>query len=249
MISGDHHNAITMRVDNSGWAYTSGMRLTFWFLVLAGACWPQGTTPKANPGDYRAKASGAMADYGIEYQVRTVSTGRTSFLTDDYLVIEVAVYPRPDQKARVDPRNFTLSLNGKGRDLLAQTPGIVAASFKYPDWESRPELTATAGVGDRGIILGRRPMTERFPGDPRPRQRRLPQVPAEGAGQPAGALEEDAPDPGAVVQNLSLPEGETDRPVAGYIFFPYRGRLGAIKEVNLRISEPGGGDVLPVRLR
>src|SRR5919106_5151296 len=108
--------------------------------LFASACWPQGTVPKADPGEYRVQATGVLADYGIEYQVRTVSAGRDSFLSEDYLVVEVAVFPKTGSKTKVDLRNFTLRLNDKGGELLAQTPGIVAASFKYPNWDMRPEI-------------------------------------------------------------------------------------------------------------
>jgi hypothetical protein len=225
------------------------LRLVVVNILLGFLCWPQGTDPKPDHRAYRLQASSSAADYGIEYQVRTVSAGRDTFLTEDYLVIEVAVFPKRREKLKIDLRNFTLVLDGKGDELLAQTPGIVAASFKYPDWATQSGVQMAAGVGDRGVILGRPPMTERFPGDPRPSQRRLPRPPAEGSGQVAEAPDAERPDAATLIQTLALPEGVITRPISGYIFFPYRGRLGAIKQVTLNIAEEGSEVPLAVRLR
>ena len=65
-----------------------------------------------------------------------------SFTVDDYLIVEIGLFPKGE--ANVDLRRFTLRMNGKAL-LLTQTPGMVAASLKYPDWNSKPVVTAAAG--------------------------------------------------------------------------------------------------------
>ncbi|MEJ7606462.1 MAG: hypothetical protein WKF37_09370 [Bryobacteraceae bacterium] len=139
---------------------------------------PHGTSVKPQVADYPVHAALQNANIGAEYMVRSFGEPGRLFITEDYLVVEVAIFPSSREPFHIDLRNFNLRLNG--RDLLAsQTPGMVAASLKYPDWSMRPQTTVQAGP----VILGRPRSQPRFPDDNRPRQDRLP----ESAGVPTTA--------------------------------------------------------------
>src|SRR5690606_4286730 len=112
-----------------------------------------------SPEDYPEQLSTADFRAGIEYMVRSFSDEGQSFVIDDYLIVEVGIYPQGE--ANVDVRRFKLRING-GDLRFAQTPGMVAASLKYPSWNRKPALEVAAGP----VILGRRPDVARFPGDP-----------------------------------------------------------------------------------
>jgi hypothetical protein len=175
--------------------------------------------------------------------VRSVSTPKASFLTDDYLVVEVALYPGSGGMA-VNAQEWTLRVNGRKEELLTQTPGIVAASLKYPDWSQRPRVVAGAGP----VIIGEPAPVERFPGDNRPARTRVPgQIPRVPTQADTG-VEEEPVDMNDVIARAALPEGSFRGPVSGYLFFPWRGNPAKIKSVDL-IYRPKSGTRATLRIR
>jgi hypothetical protein len=104
-------------------------------------------------------AEAAQAGIGAEFMVHVVSVEGKAFFVADYFVVEVAVYPEMSGLLELRNEHFTLRINGKKQELIAQTPGFAAAALKYPDWSQRPSVTATAGAGNGGIIVGR-PQTQ-----------------------------------------------------------------------------------------
>jgi|YNPNPStandDraft_1061719.scaffolds.fasta_scaffold04088_3 hypothetical protein len=207
-------------------------------MLSAWMLWAGGLDPRPSPKDYPAEAKLAAAALGAEYLARGVAARGRTFLLDGYLVIETAMYPERGRSLAVSAGHFTLRVNGKKAALAPQTPGMVAASLKYPDWERRPELTVGGGVGDAGVIIGGRRPGERFPGDPRPRQTRLPEAPRVPA--QTGVDREPAPSPEEVVVEAALPEGETAQPVAGLLYFAYRGKTKGIRSLELLYNGPAG---------
>jgi hypothetical protein len=211
--------------------------------VICGAAAGQGTDPRLKPVDYPVQAQAGDLAIGVEYMVRTISTPKASFLTDDYLVVEVALYP-PPRGITVNAREWTLRVNSKKEELLTQTPGIVAASLKYPDWAIRPRAVAHAGP----VIIGQPQQVERFPGDSRPAQSRIPgQIPRVPTRQDTG-VEEEPVDISDTILRAALPEGPAKHPVSGYLFFPWRGKPQKIKSVEL-IYRPESGTPTVVRIR
>ena len=176
---------------------------------------------KNAPSDYPAQGSAKDFKVGAEYLVSSFSAQGQSFTIDDYLIVEIGVFP--EGEANVDLRRFTLRINGKTL-LLTQTPGMVAASVKYPDWTSKPVVTAAAGP----VILGRPPAVERFPGDRR-EQRRIP-------GQTVETREPEV-NYAAVIHSAALPEGRRTKPAAGFIYFPYGKKLKTIRTVDLLVDD------------
>ena len=209
----------------------------------------QGTRPKAKPADYHAHARVAGFELAADYLAHSMLVEGGVIDVSEYLVIEVAVFPAAGETTRettgdtpsIKSEEFTLRLNGRKAALLAQTPGMVAASLKYADWEVRRRLQASAGVGDTGVIVGRPPVTERFPGDPRPRQSRLPRQPkAPDETNPSG---EEKPSEMPIeerVQGAAFPDGVANRPVSGYLFFPFRGKTKSIRSLELRYESSDG---------
>lgn len=212
-------------------------------LLAAGMGCLAGTDPRPKPEEYPASAKAGSIGVGAEYRVRSVSGGGQTWTTKDYLVVEVALYPARGERIEVSHGQFTLRLNGKKNTLLPQAPAFVAAAFKYPDWERRPTVVAEGGMGDVGVIVGRPPATERFPGDPRPRRQRLPAPPRAPEGVP-GAEPRETPKPEEVVVECALPEDPAAGPVAGYLYFPFKGKTRSVRAVELLYAGPGGGAVL-----
>src|SRR6267143_875960 len=140
--------------------------------VLAALAWAQ---PREKASDYPEHAK--LAERGV-------------LVASDYLVVEVAVFPLTLAGVTVSSRQFTLHVNGKKTPVFTQSPGMVAASIKYPDYErTRLRLVAQAGP----VIIGGTQPVGRFPGDPSARRPpRVEQAP-------------DAPDRGATDREAQLP--------------------------------------------
>jgi hypothetical protein len=185
---------------------------------------------RKSPAEYAAQGKGKDIEVGADYMVRSFMAEGQSFSIDDYLLVELGVYPVGGETP-VHLERFRLRINGKNL-LLPQTPGMVAASLKYPNWTSKPSLEVAAGP----VILGRRQPVGRFPGDPReqPAPRRDPIAP-ESKTNPIDYTD--------VISRAALPERKSSRPVAGYIFFAYDGKLKSIRTVELLV------DGMPLTLR
>jgi hypothetical protein len=76
---------------------------------------------------------------------------------------------------------------------------------------------------------------ERFPGDRRPTQDRLPAPPRTDT-NPTGVQQEEQLPISEVIPRIALPEGAIRTPTSGYLFFPYRGKLKALKSVELVVA-------------
>lgn len=174
---------------------------------------------RSKPVDYPVQGEASDMRLGAEYMVRTFIDREHNFTIDDYLIVEVGVFPKGE--VNLDHRRIVLRING-GPEIQAEAPSAVAASLKYGDWRNKPQITAGAGP----IVLGRTPRQPRFPGDP------------------SMNTSDQEPYPfDKIVPAASLPEGKFNRPLAGLMFFPYQKKLKSIKHVELVV------DNVPLRLR
>lgn len=190
----------------------------------------QGTDPKPKASDYPVHLQVGDLSIGAEYMVHSVSGPQASFIAEDYLVVEVALYP-PRSGTMVRAREWTLRLNGKKEELLAQTPGMVAQSIKYGDLNRRGRIVVGAGP----IILGQPRPVDRFPGDPTTRV-------------PGSSQSEEPLDLTDVIRRLALLEGNINRPISGYLFFAWQGKTSKIKSLSL-IWRPEAGEPAVFTLR
>jgi hypothetical protein len=180
--------------------------------------------------DYTINGTAGTLSVGAEYLAHSLSGSGATFVSDDYLVVEVGIYPPRSGSYSVQAGNFTLRINGK-TTLLAQAPGKVAASFKYDSWGQRPAFVGTAGVGGGEVIVGRPRQQARFPGDsrdPYSRPATLPRVPTAAAN-----VEKKAVLPEQVAVDCALEEGPATAARRGYLYFPWKGKLKALRTVEL----------------
>src|ERR1700733_2450745 len=98
-------------------------RLVTLFLALAAALPAQyGTTPKPRAEDYPRHAAAEGLSIGADYTIHSFSGGREMFIAQDYLVVEVALFPEKGKTLAVNARQFTLRLNHKKDALAPQAP-------------------------------------------------------------------------------------------------------------------------------
>ena len=191
---------------------------------------------RAAPAEYKASAPiTAELTLAAEFLGKTVPAPNAAFVLQHYVVVEVALFTR---EYEFNSGRYSLRLNGKTA-LLAQTPGMAAASLKYPDWENQRQITATAGVGDAGVILGRRNTTPRFPGD-----RRAGSAPP---GTPVNAVEVSENAPWDWVAKLAWEDGPVKGPSGGLLYFPYNGNLAKLKTIDLIYNSAEGLITLKLR--
>jgi hypothetical protein len=212
--------------------------------MAAGALWAQGTKEKEKAEAYPAHVVMEAASIGAEFAVRSFSGLNRTYVAPDHLVVEVAVYPK--RPLPVAASHFSLRVNGKKERVYAQAPQFVAASLKYSDWTQRPTTTIGVGVGDAGVVIGPPRPGPRFPGDERDRQ--PPPAPRAPAPAPAGGYEKPEEMTAAeLAVHVALPEGETKFPVAGYLYFPFKGKPGSIRKLELLYEGPAGSATLRLR--
>jgi len=218
------------------------MRAALSLALLSVTFLPGQTTVKDKPEDYPSHATAGPTSIGAEYLVHSIPTHSQTFLARDYLVVEVAVFPARNQPVEININSFTLRLNGKKEILYPDTPGTVAASLKYPDWEQpHPHTEVQAGAGNDSVILGRPPAVGRFPGDPNPRPA-PPKSPS--PGESAGIDRNEPQTPDEAVAQYSLPDARIEKPVSGYLYFHFRGKTKSIKSLELVYEDQAGSVTL-----
>ena len=182
--------------------------------------------PRSKASDYPAHITLPSMEVGAEYLVHSIPCDKGGYFTKEYLVVEVAIFPAVKDRLKISSGRFTLRINNKST-LIAQSPGVVAASLQYSDWEQRPQMTAQAGP----LIYGA-PQVGRFPGDPtQPRPLPTPRVPNQ---TDAGNVDkqQDLPIEEAIAR-AALPEGIIAEHVKGCLFFRFEGKLKSIKSLDL----------------
>ncbi|MDX2268031.1 MAG: hypothetical protein NW208_07985 [Bryobacter sp.] len=115
------------------------------------------------------------------------------------------------QKTNIAFGQFSVRINGKKMPILAQPYGAALRGLSDPEWIP-PKVE-----DDKN---------KRQPGDPPPQEPKMP-----------FPLRREME---LKVQKRVLPEGERTLPVAGLIFFPYRGKGEGIQSVELIYEGPAG---------
>jgi hypothetical protein len=196
-----------------------------------------GTDPKPKADDYEEHGQARSAAIGAEFMIHSFSGQGVTYLAPDYLVVEVALYPAKGTEIEVRAGAFALRLNGKKAAILPAAVTMVATDLQHPEWRDSPGLQVGAGTAEGGVVLGA------------PRQTPVPGQPRSGTptGTPMPGSDEDPIGGGApraprvTAQDLlmatALPEGKHHTAVSGYLYFPYRGKAGSLKTVELLFED------------
>jgi hypothetical protein len=187
----------------------------------------KGIPPRAAPADYQAHASAGAFTVAAEFTGHSIATPQAILATEDYVVVEVALFGPPEARAKLSHEDFSLRINGKKVASPAQPYGMVFSSLKDPEW-APPEPPAaksktSIGGGGRGA--------QGDSGPPAPVH-----IPIE----VERAMQQR-------VQKVALPEGERLLPEAGLIFFQYRGKINSIHSLELIYSGSEGKATLTLQ--
>ncbi len=176
---------------------------------------------------------------GVDYLSSSLPTPQGTQMIPGIVIVEVGVYPSPERSLQLTEGSFSLDWKGAEWPLGPAGPDFVLAQLLHPEWaypEQGEGIDLQVGTVNRqggdfdGIASGRTPRRyPRFPGEPR-----ADQAPRE----PETPLDER---PERIIPLHALGRDEIDEPAAGYVYFPYRGRLKKLRKLTLNIQLPDEG--------
>lgn len=215
-------------------------------VALALALSAQKAPPRSQPSDYPAHAQFPGFQIGAEYLVHNIPLEQGEYWAKDYLVVEVLILPAQHETVNLTSTQFMLRINGNKSPVYADSPGAVAADVKYPDWQTHPNLSVAAGIGDAGVVIGVPPVVGRFPDDPTGAPPKpMPQDP--NGETPYGVTRARSLPIDQAILNAALPEGRAEKPVKGCLFFPFTKKLKSIKALDL-VYDPGSSSTASLSL-
>jgi hypothetical protein len=189
----------------------------------------KGLPPRAAPADYQIQAKAGDVTIAAEFKGHAVPAEEATFTSEDFVVVEVALYGPPDAKTRLSNDDFSLRINGKKTALPSQPYELAFKSLKDPEWappvpaESKSSKTSFGtGGGGGGAGDNSPPPVVHMPMD---LQRAMQQK----------------------VQKAALLEGDRALPQAGLIFFQYRGKVEGIHSIELIYAGAAGKATLALQ--
>jgi len=178
----------------------------------------EGIPPRAAPTDYQTHAQAGKLSLAAEFTGHSIMMADATLTSEDYVVIETAVYGEPGARMKLSHEDFALRINGKKQPLTSQPYGIVVKTLKNPQLEP----TASETKSKTSVNTGGGGGGDNTPAPPY----RVPDELRHSWGQQ--------------LQKLALPEGDRALPQGGLIFFPYRGKTDKIQSLELTYTGPTG---------
>ena len=177
----------------------------------------KGMPPRATPGDYQAHTQAGTLTLAAEFMRHSVPTPEATYTTEDFVIVEAGLFGPPQARLTLSIGDFSLRINGKKVASPSQPYGLSFSSLKDPEWEppSKPK--------------GDKPTLDAGGGKPDDTFKPVIRMPIE--------LKRTMQQR---VQRASMPEGDRALPVAGLLFFEYRGRPESIRSLELIYNGPAG---------
>ena len=94
----------------------------------------RGIPPRAAPTDYQAHAAAGTVTVAAEFVGHSVPTPQGIFSSEDYVVVETALFGPADARLQISFEDFALRINEKKTPLPSQPFGMVFRSLKDPEW-------------------------------------------------------------------------------------------------------------------
>jgi hypothetical protein len=183
----------------------------------------KGLPPRVAPSDYQAQAQAGSVTVAAEFTGHSVATMQGTFSTEDYVVVETALFGPPGARTKLSFDDFSLTVNEK-KTLSSQPYGLVFHSLKDPEWEppASAESKSKTSIGTGGGKSD------------------TPAAPVHMPIELQRAMEQK-------VKKAALPGGDRALPQAGLIFFEYRGKTEHIRSLELIYNGPAGKATLTLQ--
>jgi hypothetical protein len=216
--SSDRQEALYLRIIRE-----AALRRILFFSLLSVALAGDGRTPRSSSADYPAHQETTAAEIGaVRVSPEQLNKNFPSDFSKKYVVVEVAIYPKAGAVDVVD-MDFVLRLTDS--ESHPDTAEEVAGLWR-PRNRAHPDVTSGTHVSNEtGIIMASQtdPVTGRRVNSTGTYER----VGVSGGDDPnrpiqypTGASNADADRMEAQLTKWALPEGKTNSPVAGYVYFP-----------------------------
>jgi hypothetical protein len=187
----------------------------------------KGLPPRAAPADYQSQAQTGAVTIAADFTGHSLPTLEGPLTTEDYVVVETALFGAAGAQIKISAEDFSLRVNGKKTPLPSQPYGMILTSLKDPEWvppePPAPKSKSSIGGGGQGQGDSNAP----------PAPVKIPI-----AVQRAMAQR---------VQRASLPGGDRALPQAGLIFFQYRGKEKNLQSIELLYEGPAGKATLKLQ--
>jgi len=188
-----------------------------------------GLPPRATAADYQAQAKVGSITIGAEFTGHGIPNAQQPLNSEDYVAVEVGLFGPAGARFTIGAGEFSLRINGKKAPSPNQPWGLVAKNVKDLEWVS----------------------PDAVPGAPKSKGS------VGGAGAGGGGNDPPPPTPKVpidtlrgwqlAVRNASLAQGDRALPLAGLIFFPYRGKVDSIRSLELIYEGPAGTATLTLQ--
>jgi hypothetical protein len=188
----------------------------------------KGMSPRAAPADYQAQAQAGTFTIAAEFKGHSVPTPGATLSTEDYVVVEAAMFGPSEARLKLSIDDFSLRINGKKTPAPGQPYVLVFESLRDPEWEppvkaESKSKTSIGGGGTRGQS-----------------DSNMPPAPVHIPIELQRAMQQH-------VRKAALPEGDRALPQAGLIFFQYRGKAQGIHSIELIYAGPAGNASLALQ--
>lgn len=183
--------------------------------------------PRAAAADYFANATVGTVTIAADFTGHGVPAPEGVLISEDYVMVEVAVFGPADARLTIAATDFSLRINGKKTALSSVPYGLVGKEAKDPEWTPPESAAPSKSKGSIGGSGGQEA------GAPPPLP---PKVPIE--------LRRNWQ---ARIQRASLTEGDRALPQAGLLFFQHRGKADNIRSVELIYTGPAGTGTLTLK--
>lgn len=184
-----------------------------------------GMPPRSSPADYASQAHAGTVTIAAEFAGHSIPRPEDPLSTEDYVVVETAFFAAPGQHIALSTGDFSLRINGKKTPLPSQAFEYVAATVKDPEWvppDQPKEKASKTGLSTGGQSDNGPPPPVHVPIELR---RAMAQY----------------------IEKSSLPQGDRALPVAGLVFFEYRGKTKNIHSLELIYSGAAGKTTLALQ--
>jgi len=190
--------------------------------------------PRSGPGEYQAHGDAGSVTVAADYMGHSVPTPEEIYNTEDYVVVEAALFSSSGERLKISPNNFSLRINGK-KDLPSLSYLVIVKSTKDPAWEPtasekkehETSISSSNNGGRSGSILNNPSAVNSTP---------TLHIPPEVRHQ----ME-------LRIQKASLAEGERTLPQAGLLYFSYHGKDKGIQSIELVYAGPTGTTTLALQ--
>lgn len=185
----------------------------------------KGMPPRVAPTEYQVHAK--VSDYTIaaDFDEHSVPTPDGTFTSEDYVVVEAAIFGPAGSRIKLAIEDFSLQLNERKVPLPGQAYALLFHSLSDPEWQppkQADEEKSKGGISTNGSQNQDKPPPPKMPRDLR------------------RAMEQK-------VLKVVMPEGDRETPVAGLLFFQYHGKSKSIKNMQLVYKGAAGTVTIPMQ--